>query len=186
MSEPLALPSHGLLAISPRTLAALRATLLRDATPAGAIALQDAGYAGGEAVWTAFRQWLAASTDADPATLALPDFEQRLGTFFHAAGWGRLTIDTIDDLVATIDASAWGESDPADPTDFPSCLVSTGLFADLFARVAGAPVAVLEVACRSAGAGHCRFLVGSPAVMDRVYAAIAAGTPYEEAVRQCA
>ena len=56
------------------------------------------------------------------------------------------------------------------------------MFADLFGRVAGAPVAVLEVECRSAGAPRCRFLVGNPQVMEQLYDEMGRGVPYDEAV----
>jgi hypothetical protein len=58
------------------------------------------------------------------------------------------------------------------------------MFADLFGRLAGAPVAVLEVECRSAGQERCRFLVGSPDVMDAVYEEMGNGTDYETAVKK--
>jgi hypothetical protein len=64
----------------------------------------------------------------------------------------------------------------------PACHITTGLFADLFGRVAGSAVAVLEVECRSAGHPRCRFLVGSPEVMDAVYEEMVRGVPYGDAV----
>jgi hypothetical protein len=57
------------------------------------------------------------------------------------------------------------------------------MFADLFGRLAGAPVAVLEVECRSAGQDRCRFLIGSPEVMDAVFEEMGRGTDYEAAVK---
>lgn len=69
---------------------------------------------------------------------------------------------------------------------YPACHISTGMFADLFGRLAGAPVAVLEVECRSAGQERCRFLVGSPEVMNLVYDEMGRGASYEEAVRAAA
>ena len=70
--------------------------------------------------------------------------------------------------------------------EHPSCHLTTGMFADLFGRVAGAPVAVLEVECRSTGAPRCRFLVGSPAVMEQIYDDMGRGLPYEDAITACA
>ena len=56
------------------------------------------------------------------------------------------------------------------------------MFADFFGRVAGAPLAVMEVECRSAGADRCRFLLGSTDVMQAVYEQMSQGTGYADAV----
>ena len=39
------------------------------------------------------------------------------------------------------------------------------------------------VECRSAGDARCRFLVGSPEVMDAVYDEMGRGTGYADAIR---
>ena len=56
------------------------------------------------------------------------------------------------------------------------------MFADFFGRLSDAPLSVMEVECRSAGAERCRFLLGSTEVMEHVYNAMSAGESYEEAV----
>jgi hypothetical protein len=56
------------------------------------------------------------------------------------------------------------------------------MFADFFGRVADAPLAVMEVECRSAGSARCRFLLGSADVMTQVYDEMSRGTGYEAAV----
>jgi hypothetical protein len=56
------------------------------------------------------------------------------------------------------------------------------MFADFFGRVADAPLAVMEVECRSAGAERCRFLLGSTEVMQQVYEEMSQGVAYDEAV----
>ena len=56
------------------------------------------------------------------------------------------------------------------------------MFADFFGRVADAPLAVMEVECRSAGADRCRFLLGSTDVMQAVYEHMSGGTGYADAV----
>lgn len=179
---PLDLAQSQLLALSRVSLAALRASLLRDAGPAAAAYLQEAGYAGGATMAAAFRDWLAARGVGAPETLELQEFEQQLSAFLHDAGWGTLRIGSLHDAVATLDSDDWGEADPAAQLDFPGCSLTTGLFADLFGRVAQYPLAVLEVECRSAGADRCRFLVGNAEVMEYVYDEMARGVGYEEAV----
>jgi hypothetical protein len=45
-----------------------------------------------------------------------------------------------------------------------------------------APLAVMEVECRSTGAERCRFLLGSTEVIEHVYNAMNSGESYEAAV----
>ena len=161
MSQTLDLTGHGMLALTRASLATLRAALLRDGGPAAAVYLQEAGYAGGDALWEAFRRWLSTRSEIIAEDLDVSTFEQRASEFFRDAGWGTLAIGTIHDAVATLDSSDWGEADPESKLDQPACHLTTGMFADLFGRLAGAPVAVLEVECRSTGASRCRFLVGN-------------------------
>jgi len=182
MPEPLNLTGHGMLALTRASLSTLRSALLRDGGPSAAIYLQEAGYAGGDAMWEAFRRWLGARSEIAPEELDVSAFEQRISEFFRDAGWGTIAMGTLDDAVATLDSSDWGEADPSANLDHPACHLSTGMFADLFGRLAGTPVAVLEVECRSAGAAQCRFLVGNPEVLDRVFEELGRGASYQGAV----
>jgi predicted hydrocarbon binding protein len=183
MPEPIDLSGQQMLAVTRASLFSLRAALLRSGDPQAAVALQEAGYAGGNALFDTFRRWLAARSAIPAEDLDVEAFEQRLSEFFRESGWGTVSIGTIDDVVATIDSGDWGESDAAAALDLPACHISTGIFADLFGRLAGAPVAVLEVECRSSGQPRCRFLVGSPDVMDAVFEEMGRGASYEEAIR---
>lgn len=182
MSTPIALRTTALLAIPRASLAALRAALLRDAGPAAAGYLQEAGYAGGPAVYEAFRGWLAARELPAPEHLGVSDFERRASEFFHEAGWGELSVGALGDAVATLDSTDWGEADPDSALDQPGCHFTAGLFADFFGRLAEAPLAVMEVECRSAGSDRCRFLLGSPETLGALYESMASGAGYEEAV----
>jgi hypothetical protein len=110
-------------------------------------------------------------------------FQREATDFFRQTGWGSLELGAIDDTVATLDSSDWGEADPTAGAELPSCHVSAGLFADFFGRVADAPLAVMEVECRSRGDGRCRFLLGSTDVMQRIYEGMAAGEVYKDAVK---
>jgi hypothetical protein len=58
------------------------------------------------------------------------------------------------------------------------------MFADFFGRIADAPLAVLEVECRSAGAKRCRFLVGNADVMEHVYDTMGRGDGYDDALSE--
>ena len=174
-----------MLALTRASLSTLRSALLRDGGPDAAIYLQEAGYAGGDAMWQAFRQWLAERSEISAEDLDVESFEIRLSEFLRDAGGGHLLIGSLGDVVATLESSDWGEADPGSGMDHPCCHLTTGMFADLFGRIAGHPVAVLEVECRSSGAERCRFLVGSPEIMEAIYDDMGRGIPYEDAVAAC-
>ena len=103
-----------------------------------------------------------------PEELPAAEFAVHATEFFRETGWGSIELGTLES-VATIDSGDWAESDPNAPLDFPGCYFTAGVFADFFGRVAGAPVAVMEVECRSMGDERCRFLVGSAETLQRVY-----------------
>jgi predicted hydrocarbon binding protein len=182
MAESINLPGGGMLAVSRTALSALRTALLRDGGEEAVAALREAGYAGGEAVWTAFVEWLAGRNDLDPADMNLEEFETRASEFFGAAGWGAITIGTLDGAVMTVDSPDWGEADPASQLESPGCHFTTGMLADFFGRMSEEPLAVLEVECRSAGAERCRFLLGNADVMTYVFDEMDHGLRYDEAV----
>lgn len=173
------LPRHAMMALPHPTLATLRRALLESGDPNAAVRLQEAGSAGGEACHAAFASWLTERGVSDPATLAFDEFAAAAGEFFATIGWGALSIGTLHGAAITIDAESWAEADDSPPDDAPACFVSSGLFADFFGRVGEAPLAVLEVECRSAGASRCRFLVASVEVLEAVYEALGRGEEYE-------
>ena len=171
-----------MLALPRAALAALRAALYRDAGPAAAGYLQEAGYAGGETLFGSFRGWLEARKEAPPETLPLKRFEELATLFFREGGWGSLAVSSLRDAVGVLDSTDWGEADPQSGMEHPACHFTTGMFADFFGRIADAPLAVLEVECRSAGGARCRFLVGNAEVMEHVYETLGRGETYEVAV----
>jgi predicted hydrocarbon binding protein len=182
MSQSLDLATHQLLALTRSSLAALRAALIRDAGPAAAAYLQEAGYAGGESLFASFRSWLAGRSEVPPEELDVHQFEEYATEYFRDAGWGSLKVGSLNDAVATLDSEDWGEADPQSGLDHPGCHLTTGMFADFFGRIADTQLAVLEVECRSMGAPRCRFLVGNAEVMEHVYEEMGHGVNYEEAV----
>ena len=52
--------------------------------------------------------------------------------------------------------------------------------------VAGAPLAVMEVECRSMGSERCRFLLGSSETMQHIYDGMSQGVHYDAALEQMA
>jgi predicted hydrocarbon binding protein len=176
------LTSSGMLAITRDALNALRGALVRDTGPSAAAYLQEAGYAGGGQLFEGFRQWLSSRGKSAPEALGVEQFQREVTEFFRQAGWGSLHVGALHDSVATVDSIDWGEATPNERLDHPSCHLTTGMFTDFFGRVANAPLAVMEVECRSAGAERCRFLLGSTEVMTPVYDEMSRGTSYETAV----
>lgn len=179
------LPGSQCLALPRASLSALRAALIRDTGGGYAGYLQEAGYAGGEAIFAAFRSWLTERGE-DVEVLDLDAFQVRGTEFFRAAGWGSLSIAPIGDVVAMVDSPDWAEADPVSALPYPSCHYTTGMLADFFGRTAAAPLAVLEVECRSSGSPHCRFLVGATDVMTHVYERMTAGEAYDAAAHALA
>jgi hypothetical protein len=161
------------------TLRQLRSAILGSVDSAAAVAaLRESGYAGGGAVFAAFEQWLSESGDArgvDLREMALDRFGERTTQFFRDAGWGEVTfspdetedvaIVDIDDCWEAVRSSA-GRQGAEDFPDGHGCQITTGLLAAFFGRIAGYPVAVLEVECAGVDASRCRFLLGNAEVMN--------------------
>jgi predicted hydrocarbon binding protein len=175
------LTGNGMVAMTRDTLTALRAALMRDTGLAAAGYLQEAGYAGGGALFAAFGQWLARRKAGTPESLGVDRFQREATEFFRQAGWGSLTVGALHDTVATLDSADWAEATPDAPLDHPGCFLTSGIFTDFFGRVASAPLAVMEVECRSAGGDRCRWLLGSPDMMQHVYDGMSRGESYEAA-----
>ncbi len=183
MPQPLALAPAHLLTMPHAAFGALRAALLRDVGGNYATYLQEAAYAGGEAQWASFAEWLAARGEGAPESLGLERFRSAAAEYFSECGWGAIGIGQ-EGAVATVDAPDWHEADPAAQLPWPGCYYGTGMLADFFGRVAGEPLGAMEVECRSAGHAHCRWLVGSADVLGAVYDAMAGGASWDEAVRR--
>ncbi len=184
MPDRIDLADHRMVALTRASLAALRAALMRDAGASAATYLQEAGYAGGDALFGSFTAWLGAHGSGDPTEMDLPAFEIAATEYVRAAGWGSLTIGALGEAVATLDSEDWGEADPSSGLAQPGCHLTTGMFASFFGRIAEAPLAVLEVECRSMGSDRCRFLIGNAPVMEHVYLELERGIAYDEAVAE--
>ena len=182
MSHSIDLSANGMVGVTREALVSLCSSLLREIGPDAAAYLQNAGYAGGATLFDAFSTWLLARGGGTPDTLPALKFAERATEFFRELGWGSLDLGALGEAVATIDSRDWAEADPSIQLEFPGCYLTTGLFADFFGRLAGNPLAVMEVECRSMGSAHCRFLLASPEVMQHVYDAMGAGMAYDAAV----
>ena len=176
------LRSQHMVALTRASFDALRAALLRDGDLAGATQLQDAGYAGGEALYSSFRDWARARGDTEAGELSTGEFGTLASEYFREAGWGSFELATLQEAAAVIDSTDWQEADPAMSLAHPGCHLTTGMLAGFFACVGDAPMAAMEVECRSAGASRCRFLIGAGPVLTYVFEQVELGIGYEEAI----
>jgi hypothetical protein len=177
-------PRPAELAIPVGSLTALRHALADEVgDDAAARALQVAGVAAGRAFFDTLAHAGTAggrTGDSDPATWTESAFWRLLGDLLGRRGWGRIQNSHAHVGVGAIDAFDWVEAEPDAGALRPSCFFTTGLLANLLGRVVGDDVAVLEVACRSRGDAHCRFLYGSPETLDVVFSRIRNGADIEE------
>jgi predicted hydrocarbon binding protein len=161
-----------LVALSPRALHALR-------DRAGAQALQEAGYAAGEAAFNAFAIWLPQVAGVDhPSELAAPRLAEVLSQFFTALGWGAMQVTALGDAAVAVDADQWAEAAPDAHLQSPSCFFTSGMLADFMGRMASASLAVMEVECRSRGDARCRWLLGAPETLTSLYEHMTQGADY--------
>lgn len=157
-----------LVGIAIPTLTELRLAVLGSAEPdAAVIALREAGYAGGDAVYAAFESWLGENGNGagDAGALTIDQFRTSATAFFRGAGWGNVEFSQDDaDGVAFVDITDCWEGGTTDVSS--GCHVTTGVLASFFGRIAGYPVAVMETECCSGGSSRCRFVMGNAEMMN--------------------
>ena len=168
-----------LIGLTPSLLKTLRTSLDRVLGESAAQVLQEAGFASGGDVYDAFASWLADEAELnDPQDLDAELLSEMLSGFFDKTGWGTLTVERMGTALV-VDSENWAEADPESRLPIASCSISTGILAALFGKLAGGPVAVMEVECRSKGDRSCRFLVGSNDVLNTVFEAMTKGEDYQ-------
>jgi predicted hydrocarbon binding protein len=168
----ISLSASGLVALSPKAIQALRDS-------AGAQPLQEAGYAAGETTFAAFVRWLPSAAGVeDPRELATPRLAEVLSRFFSSLGWGTVEVTPVGESTFAMDSLNWAEAQAGAGLQFPSCYFTAGLLADFVSRIADAPLAVMEVECRSRGDARDRWLVGAPETLTALYQHMAQGADY--------
>jgi bacteriochlorophyll 4-vinyl reductase len=171
------------LAIGRGTLRQLHTSLANHAPDQAVTILQEAGYAAGQAIYTAFASWLPEHRGvANPGELDADLLADTLSEFFTSGGWGTVTMAPVGTGALAIDSNDWAEAEPGSAQS-PMCFFTAGMFADFLGRLSDDTVAVMEVECRSRGDARCRFLSATPEVLDRVYNQMTAGRTYEEALK---
>ena len=172
-----------MIAIGRGALQALRHALQQDLGEQAAVRLQEAGHAAGPDVYACFLRWLKAETGvADPGALDATKFSAVLGDFFQALGWGWVNVSRVGSGGLAFDAEHWAEADPDAQAGYPSCHFSAGMLAGFMGAMVQQPVSVMEMECTSAGQGRCRFLLGSPEVLEAAYQAASEGRDYGSAI----
>jgi predicted hydrocarbon binding protein len=162
--------SSHLVGVAVSTLRQMRSAILSSSQPDDAVAaLREAGYAGGDAVYSSFERWLGETGESalsDAGELPFDKFGDRAATFFRDAGWGNVEFSHDDDEgVAIIDITdCWEAAGSGD--DDPGCQLTTGMLASFFGKIAGYPIAVLETECCHGGEARCRFVMGNGEVMQ--------------------
>lgn len=173
------LAQNGLLSIGHRALHRWRQTLERNLGEHAPACLQEVGAAAGEEIFAAFHEWLPTHTGlSDPGELDADRFGEVLSAFFAKLGWGELSVERLGSAGLVISTTDWAEAEPEAGAAYPCCFFSSGLFADLLSRLAGATLAIMEVECRSRNDAQCRFFAGAPATLEAAYQAISSGQDY--------
>lgn len=146
--------------------------------PVAVGALHLAGYRAGEA-WAGTLEEVDPSVHRDaPGTT----FWSRLEDHLRRRGWGALRHDTSHPGVGLLTASDWAEALGADADPEGGCSFSTGLLSGILSRLAGGPVAVLEVRCRTRGDEECAFAFGSEAAIHDLYGRLLEGVALADAL----
>ncbi len=136
--------------------------------------LRAAGDAGGNALLDAFAQWSKQSATDELADLPVDVFRERAAEFLGYCGWGDVSVASNSDALIEVSiADCWetrrkhGEQS--------GCHLTTGLLHGFFAALAGYELGVMELECAELGSGgSCRFVIGTPEMVDSIYAEISA------------
>ena len=177
------------LALPVGSLAAMRRALTSEVgADAAAQALRAAGYAAGDALFTALTQPFGSDGGGEASSISewsATTFWRRLSQLFSTRGWGTLAHETLHEGVGSLESTNWVEAQP-DSSARPSCFFSTGLFANLLGQAASAELAVLEVECRSRGDQRCCFLFGAPETLDALYHRLRSGEAVDSSIQALA
>ncbi len=174
-----------LLRISAATLPALHRAIAHDREPGEAARLaRQFGFESGPVFHEALEAWSAEEAGTALNELAPERFWEMVATFFSSLGWGELKHERIHPGLVTLSSTDWAEAQPDSGAQHPTCHVTTGVLADLLARVAGTDLAVMEVECRSRGDQSCRFVIGGPDALGSIYEKISSGHAFDEALER--
>ncbi len=171
------------LCIAPASLHRLRQQLHSHDPVAAAKLLHEAGFATGELMAQGWKSRLAERAQLDdPQQLDLRWFGPLLTEVTSEFGWGSLELGDLGDEALMLASGDWAEALP-DTSNHPACHFTAGALAAFLSAQAGAPLAVLEVECRSSGDERCTFVGGAPELMAMIWDLMAAGGAWRDALR---
>lgn len=167
------------IAVPTSVLVSLRLELERETGTLEAVhALHRAGYAAGKESAAAFH----ADAGGDAFRMTERAFWSKLQRWFEQRGWGTLTHRVAHDAVGILSSTDWAEAAEGEADPDASCCFSAGFLSGLLSQLAGGPVAVLEVECRSRGGASCDFAFGSEAAIHDLYGRLLDGADVEGAL----
>jgi hypothetical protein len=151
------------IAIPATAFGSLRAHLAKEAGALPTVhALHHAGYQAGVAAAPAL-------SGGDAGGLGEDAFWTKLTDFFGKRGWGSLRHARPHRAIGVLSSVDWAEAGAGDGGPDASCHFSAGFLSGLLTELAGGPVAVLEVGCRSRGSESCQFVFGSEGAIHELY-----------------
>lgn len=165
--------SPELIGFAHRTLRDLRLRVA-GAGAGGPDALREAGYAGAESLFHAFETWAADIGIDSVRDLSMDEFSSRAAEFFQRAGWGNVSLRSLHDAMGVLDIEDCWEAELHGRGE-TGCHLTTGTLAGFFGCIADYPVAVMEIECRAGASERCRFLVGTPEMLEQAYDRISRG-----------
>ena len=128
----------------------------------------------------------AATVDQDAGGdsfgLSQGKFWARLSSYFSKRGWVSLQHRTAHAGVGILTSSDWAEATTDEIKADASCSFSAGFLSGLLSQLAGGPVAVLEVGCRTRGADSCEFAFGSETAIHDLYGRLLDGADIDSAL----
>jgi hypothetical protein len=128
-------------------------------------ALHHAGYQAGLASTGSVNQ----EAGGDAFKLSESGFWSNLTDYFSKRGWGTLLRSDPHPGIGLLGSSDWAEASPENVTSDGSCSFSTGFLSGLLSKLAGGPIAVLEVKCRTRGDSSCGFAFGSETAIQNLH-----------------
>ena len=166
-----------LIGFAHRTLRDLRLRVA-GANGGGPDALREAGFSGAESLFNAFESWLGDLGITPVKEMPIDEFSSRAAEFFQRAGWGKVSFRSLHDAMAVIDIDGCWEAELHGQGE-SGCHLTTGTLAGFLGCLADYPVAVMEIECRSGASERCRFLAGTPEMLEHAYEQIARGERWE-------
>lgn len=167
------------LEVPAELLSSVRRALASDRAPLETVTLlRQVGYELGDSVFERLSATMRRDYGAaDAAALDPTEFWRSAGTFFADLGWGTVRHADRHPGVGAVELEGWIESGAEGGP--PGCHLSTGIFAALLGRLAGAEVVVMEV---PAGPGRSTLLFGGGEALGAVYEQLAGGASLDDAL----